>query len=67
MGSGEAHLDKLSARKVEVVIRGSGEVTIAPREELKVSIMGSGKVRLMTRPDRIERSIMGSGQIVEAR
>lgn len=67
MGSGEAHLGKLSARKVEVVIRGSGEVTVAPREELKVSIMGSGKVRLMTKPARIERSIRGSGEIIEAR
>lgn len=67
LGSGEVHLGKLIARKVEVVIRGSGEATIAPREELNVSIMGSGKVRLVTKPARIERSIRGSGEIIEAR
>lgn len=67
MGSGEARLGKLFARKIEVVMYGSGEATLAPREELKATLRGSGQVRLVTKPDRIERSIKGSGQIIEAR
>jgi hypothetical protein len=27
--------------------------------------MGSGDVHLLTRPEKIERSILGSGQIIE--
>ncbi len=67
MDSGEARLGKLSARRIEVAIYGSGEATIAPREELKATLLGSGRVRLMTRPEKIERAIKGSGQIIEAR
>lgn len=66
MGSGEAHLGKLSARRITVVIAGSGEATLAPGEELKATLMGSGKVHLLTRPGKIERTIMGSGRIIEA-
>ena len=65
LGSGDARLGKLAARNVTVQIMGSGEVTIAPREELKATIMGSGDVHLLTRPARIQRQIMGSGQIEE--
>jgi hypothetical protein len=67
MGSGKAHLGKLAARDVTITIAGSGEATIAPRESAKITIMGSGTVRLLTRPGRLERSIMGSGEIIEAR
>lgn len=67
MGSGKAHLGKLVARDVVITIAGSGEATIAPRESAKITIMGSGTVRLLTKPGRIERSIMGSGEIIEAR
>jgi hypothetical protein len=46
---------------------GSGSVTVAPSEELKVTIMGSGNVHLLTRPASIQRQIMGSGRIIEER
>jgi hypothetical protein len=67
LGSGSAHLGKLAARNVKVSILGSGTATVAPSEELKASIMGSGDVRLTTQPAEIERTIMGSGKIVDAR
>jgi hypothetical protein len=66
-GSGHANLSRLAAAHVEVMIAGSGDVTVAPSDELKVNIMGSGDVRLTTHPARIERRIMGSGRVVEAR
>ncbi len=67
MGSGNAQLGKLAAREISITVAGSGEATIAPGESAKITIMGSGKVYLLTRPQRIERRIMGSGQIIEAR
>ena len=65
MGSGNANLGKLAARKVTVMVMGSGSATVAPSEELKTHIMGSGDVHVLTKPARIERSIMGSGHIIE--
>jgi hypothetical protein len=67
LGSGNAELGKLSARSVKVSIMGSGTATVAPSEDLKASIMGSGDVRLTTQPADIERMIVGSGKILNAR
>ncbi len=64
MGSGRANLGRLAARQVRVTIAGSGDVTVAPSDELKVTIMGSGDVHLTTRPAKIRQQIMGSGQII---
>jgi len=66
-GSGKAQLGRLSARQVRVTVAGSGDATIAPQEDAHVTILGSGDVYLATRPQRIERSILGSGDIIEAR
>ena len=65
LGSGNARLGKLAARTVTVSVMGSGSATVAPSESLKATIMGSGDVHLVTRPASIQRSIMGSGHIVE--
>lgn len=67
LGSGNAELGKLTARTVKVSIMGSGTATVAPSAELKASIMGSGDVRLTTQPAEIERMIVGSGRILNAR
>lgn len=67
LGSGDARFGKLAARTVKVSIMGSGNATVAPAEELKASIMGSGDIRLTTQPADIDRMIMGSGKIVNAR
>jgi hypothetical protein len=65
MGSGNARLGELKARRVAVNIFGSGNATVAPTEELKARITGSGHVRLTTKPARIERAITGSGGVIE--
>ena len=67
MGSGNASLGGLKARHVSVEIAGPGNAIVAPTEDLKVNILGSGNVRLTTRPAQIERHIIGSGQVIEAR
>jgi beta-lactamase regulating signal transducer with metallopeptidase domain len=65
-GSGRADLGHLAARHVTVLVVGSGGATIAPSEELKVMVHGSGTVRLATRPETMEKSITGSGRVIEA-
>jgi len=65
MGSGHANLGKLKARRVSVTVMGSGSATVAPIDRLSANIMGSGDVHLKTRPERMERSIMGSGRVIE--
>ncbi len=67
MGSGNAQLGKLAARDITITVAGSGEATIAPGESANITILGSGKVHLLTKPQRIDRRIMGSGEIIEAR
>lgn len=64
-GSGHARLGKLAARRVSVMMMGSGSATVAPSEELNAQIMGSGDVHLLTRPAKIEQSIMGSGHLIQ--
>ena len=65
MGSGHANLGKLKARVVSVMVMGSGSATVAPSDKLSVNIMGSGDVHLATRPARMDRSIMGSGRVID--
>jgi hypothetical protein len=65
LGSGHARLGKVIARRASVMVMGSGSATIAPSDELKVTIMGSGDVHLLTRPAQIRRTIMGSGRVIE--
>jgi hypothetical protein len=67
MGTGNARLGGLKARRVTVNLFGSGNATVAPAEDVKVQIAGSGNVRLTTRPARIERAITGGGRIIEAK
>jgi hypothetical protein len=65
-GSGDMKLGGLAANTVNVDIRGSGNVEIAPRDGLKVQIAGSGDVTLRNEPTKIETSIAGSGDIIHA-
>ena len=64
-GDGEAHLGKLAAKSVEVRIAGNGDAEIAPQDEAEIMIAGSGEIRLLTRPPRLEQMIFGSGKIVQ--
>jgi hypothetical protein len=64
-GSGRADLGKIIARRAEVTLAGSADVTVAPLEYLHVAILGSGNVRLVSRPGRIERTLAGPGHLIE--
>jgi hypothetical protein len=67
LGDGNVHLEGLAARHVVVSVAGTGNVTVAPGVDAKISIIGSGNVRLTTRPAQIERNVIGSGRIIEQR
>ncbi len=56
MGSGKANLGKLSPRNIKVTIAGGSDAAITPTEEVKITIMGSGSVRLLTRRRKSARS-----------
>lgn len=64
MGSGRAELGKLAAHEADVTVAGSGDVTLGPVEDLRVTILGSGNVRLSKQPSNIQRIIVGSGRII---
>jgi hypothetical protein len=62
-GSGDADSGGLDVRRAQVSIAGSGNATVFPRERLEASLVGSGDVRVLTNPDDIESTIIGSGRV----
>ena len=66
IAAGNVRFGGLTARHVVVNVAGSGNVTVAPTIDVKINIVGSGKVRLTTRPAQIERNVVGSGRIIDA-
>ena len=67
VGAGEARMERLVARKMDVSITGAGDAEISPQEAAKVSIIGAGSVRLATEPKTLETHIIGAGEIERPR
>jgi hypothetical protein len=64
-GSGDAQLGDLATKELSVKISGSGVVTASPKDEADVTISGSGSLRLLTKPARLNSHISGSGRITQ--
>ena len=62
-GSGNVSAKELQAVNTTVAITGSGSSTINSREELNVSITGSGGVRYVNEPAKLKTNITGSGNV----
>ena len=62
-GAGKARLGELATKQLTVEVSGSGNVEAAPTDEADIRISGSGKVSLLTRPQRLDSKISGSGRI----
>jgi hypothetical protein len=62
-GSGRADFGEVVSRTANAEISGHGDVAIAPSEEAKIRISGSGDVRLRSDPKNLETKISGSGRI----
>ena len=65
MGSGSARLAQLAETNVDVTIDGSGVADVAPTGAARVTIAGSGDVRLHAHPARLSTHVFGSGHISE--
>ena len=62
-GSGNADFGETQTRNAEVDIRGHGDVHIAPSEQAKIEISGSGNVYLHSNPKTLDTEMHGSGRI----
>lgn len=62
-GSGSVNAKDLQAVNSTVAITGSGSSTINTREELNVSITGSGGVKYVGEPAKLHTNITGSGNV----
>ena len=62
-GSGDAKLDGLAVKSADVIIEGSGNVAIAPRDAAHVSIIGngSGDIKAEGSTDDLRVAMHGSG------
>lgn len=66
-GSGTVQAQNLDARNVTVRISGSGDCTVNASELLRVAISGSGNVRYVGKPGKIESKVTGSGNVMQLR
>ncbi|MCB8933480.1 MAG: DUF2807 domain-containing protein [Fimbriimonadaceae bacterium] len=62
-GSGDMDLSGLKAKNADVSISGSGDVSVFATESLEGAIAGSGDIAYSGNPGKVERSIVGSGEI----
>lgn len=62
-GSGDADLGELALDRAEVRISGSGHAKVAPKEQAKLDISGSGDIELIGHPKKLETHVSGSGEI----
>jgi hypothetical protein len=62
-GSGRADFGAVTSRTAKVEIGGHGNVDIAPSDEARADISGSGDVTLHSNPKRLDTDISGSGRI----
>lgn len=62
-GSGDALLGDVAMKRLDVKIAGSGNTEASPQDDADVTIMGSGDVKLLTKPAHLTTNIMGSGRV----
>ena len=63
-GSGGADLGGLTAQDVDAHLTGSGSASLSPKQSADVSVFGSGAVRLLTEPPKLNTHRGGSGAII---
>ena len=65
-GTTDVDARRLAAESVDVSISGVGDVAVAARDQLTVTISGTGRVSYTGRPRDITQHITGSGEILPA-
>jgi hypothetical protein len=64
-GSGGVNAKELQSVKSTVSVSGSGSTTINTKDELNVSITGSGGVKYLGEPAKLNTNITGSGRVTK--
>lgn len=62
-GSGSYDAPKVSSERADISILGSGSAVVDARDLLTARILGSGDVLYMTKPAKIDQTVIGSGTI----
>jgi hypothetical protein len=62
-GAGDAHLGDLATKRLGVTITGAGRAEASPKDDADITIMGAGKVDLLTRPARHDVDVFGAGKV----
>lgn len=62
-GSGDVDLDDLMVADATVDISGSGNVIVGPTGRAVIDIAGSGDAVLTRRPDQLQQTVDGSGEV----
>jgi hypothetical protein len=62
-GSGDVSAQDLQTVKTKAEISGSGDCKVDAKDELEVSVSGSGDVAYKTEPARLKTSVSGSGDV----
>jgi hypothetical protein len=63
-GIGKIDMGRLTTRRLDVSIAGSGDVEVAPQDSADISIAGTGRVRLLTEPKELSTHIAGAGRVL---
>ncbi len=63
-GSGKARLGDLAVKDADITLSGSGDAVVAATGHVKVSIVGSGTVRLLEKPAHLDQKTLGSGEVI---
>jgi hypothetical protein len=66
-GSGDVSAFDLKSTSVSVSIAGSGDAAVFASKSLDASVMGSGTVRYKGQPSNVDKSVMGSGEVVSVK
>jgi hypothetical protein len=62
-GSSDVEAEELVSENANIQILGSGDIEVNAKQSLDVSIIGSGNVKYFGNPEKINRQIIGSGEV----
>lgn len=62
-GAGDINAQRLDSKLADIRLSGSGDITVTARETLKAHLIGSGDITYYGHPTRIEKRIVGSGDL----
>ena len=65
-GSGDIDLKAVTARRARVRLVGSGDIAVHALDALDAQVTGSGDIRYVGAPKKLQKSVTGSGSIVPA-